>query len=280
MRRAILFRCHYLNAFILDVFRKIQDDCPDDDVFLLYDATHCPIETDSPHVFIVSEADARKTTYPFINFWYHGDYPLLLFYKHRPEYEYYWMIDHDVRFTGCWRTLFDSIPQSDFAGTDVARYHSSKDWFWWREKDYIPLDDRLRVKAFFPVVRFSNRALNLLDRHRGKGANGFLEWAPTTILNSENYSIIDLGDHGEFTPSSCRGHFYSPDTFKWRPVMEQAGQAPDWLYHPVRESTETAQNKTLHVGGFEVRVLPAIESVKTAKGTGCIVFDMRTFSIK
>ena len=262
MSRAILFRCHFLNAIIIDVFRHIQQDCPNDDVILLYDATRYPIRSDSPKVFIFSEQEISQSGYPFFNeqnlrekqispLWYFSDYPLLFFHRQRPEYDSYWLVEYDVRFTGNWRMLFDQAPEGDLVGTHVARYVSSRDWVWWRQKDVLGVEDRLRVKCFFPLLRFSNRALDLVDFHRTHGMSGYCEMAVPTLLSVSGYTIRDIGGDGEFALPAWKNCFYSPETFNDQP-RQTAERAAEWLYHPVRESTEVTQDQVLRAGEIEI----------------------------
>jgi hypothetical protein len=276
MSRAILFRCHYLNSHIVDVFRRIQEDCTGDDVFLLYDGTKNPIASNSPNVFSFTDRDISTLNYPLTDLWYNSDYPLLLFYKFRPEYKYYWQIEYDVRFTGNWLSLIDHACECDFLGTHVARYASIPDWNWWKEQECISVDKQLRVKSLFALLRFSNRALNVIDYHRSHGARGFCEWLVPTILNSSGCSISDIGGQSEFTPQDYKGRFYSPTTFDWRPVMKQAGPEIDWLFHPVRESLEVISNGVYHIGDIDIHSLPPMNKSKV--NTGCsIIFDSQGF---
>ena len=51
------------------------------------------------------------------------DLPLLHFFRSYPDYDYYWVVEYDVRFSGDWREFFEELDesQSDLLCTTLTR---------------------------------------------------------------------------------------------------------------------------------------------------------------
>jgi hypothetical protein len=53
--------------------------------------------------------------------------PVLRFFKERSHYDYYWIVEYDVRFSGSWNAFFSAFAgnRSDLLGTTLTRYEKS-----------------------------------------------------------------------------------------------------------------------------------------------------------
>ena len=60
-------------------------------------------------------------------------FPLLKFFKENLGYDYYWLVEDDVRFSGEWRTFFDSFAfnSSDFLSSFIETKAENPNWYWW-----------------------------------------------------------------------------------------------------------------------------------------------------
>jgi hypothetical protein len=96
------------------------------------------------------------------------DNVLLYFFRLVPDYEHYWMIEYDVRYTGDWSALFDELddPDVDLLGT---RVFSRRDFPAWPHWDTLctgsqQLSLAAQVKSFTPIMRVTRRAFEAIDR--------------------------------------------------------------------------------------------------------------------
>lgn len=97
--------------------------------------------------------------------WQCGDYALYLSYLKYPDYDFYWMIEHDVffNFSNLKEVFgqFDERSNCDFLTTKLERPPTS--WLWINSMTRwgVPA-----VRCFFPVGRFSNKAVRILLEKR------------------------------------------------------------------------------------------------------------------
>jgi len=224
-KSVILLCCHYVTGVIIKRFNDITRSCAGNfDVVLVCDTTKkTPRISDRyPHHFF--NVDSIKTLgYKMYegHIWYHGDYAILDFFIKNPGYEYYWRVEYDVGFAGSWDTFFNSFldDHTDFLGIRVRKYEEDPQWAWWTTAFQFAVDKDKRMAAFFPVNRFSNRALKMLDAKYKSGFYGFCEATVPTLINSEGFTVKDIGNR-----------FYDDETFSY---TDYAVNKPDKLLHRV-----------------------------------------------
>lgn len=194
------------------------------------------------------EADPHHRTFNFDPG--NVDLPILLFFRRFPNYAHYWVVEHDVRYSGGWSDFFKShaASEADLLGTTLCRRDRNEDWHYWPSLD---LGDRRiarhdQIRGFFPIYRLSRRALERLDADYRSGVGGHFECLIPTLLNDAGMSLEDIGGAGEFVRPANKDRFYrntpsadslGPGTFVFRPVMERPGREPNMLWHPVRPQT-------------------------------------------
>ena len=176
------------------------------------------------------------------------------FFQERSDYERYWIIEYDVRFTGSWAHLFDDLGTSDadLLCTTVQRHADNPAWAHWSTLvtgvEEVPLDRRM--KGYIPFGRLSRRLLERCDACYRKGWSGHPEVLWPTIAAESGLPVEDIGGDGPFTPTARRGrHYFNtphhwslfPGTFVFRPCFadhEDLSGAqtrfPGWLWHPVK----------------------------------------------
>jgi hypothetical protein len=172
--------------------------------------------------------------------------PLLHFFHSRANYEYYWVVEYDMRFSGNWATLFRyfSNSKADLLTTSLQEEDQVPHWARW-ESLHLPVgyDTGKRVKAFLPIYRISNQALQRLDLVYRAGAAGHYEALLPSVLSQAGMSLEDLGGDGPFTRAENINRFYqntpthdslAPGTLMFRPVFTEPGKRPDTLWHPVK----------------------------------------------
>lgn len=141
--------------------------------------------------------------------WFYAHFRMLWFYKNNPDYDWYWFFDDDV-------TCNDWISFIQKFGSKKEDFIS---WFIFSKEDYgdgiRPLDkdttsqhmwferfpgdgDKLPwyieqwYGSFFPVVRYSNSALNTLLQQFQWDLSGYSEGFVPTILNYYKHSLGSL----------------------------------------------------------------------------------------
>jgi hypothetical protein len=175
--------------------------------------------------------------------------PVPRFFKERSHYDYYWIVEYDVRFSGSWNAFFSAFAgnRSDLLGTTLTRYEKLPDWFHWQSLDLAnrPVGKDRYLRGFFPIYRLSRRALAQLDSDYCEGVKGHFECLVPTLLDQAGMTIEDIGGDGDFVRPGNRNRFYRntptchtlmPGTFVFRPTMDRPGDEPNTLWHPVKHS--------------------------------------------
>jgi len=165
-------------------------------------------------------------------------FPLLKFYLQNPQYEYYWNIEDDVRFSGSWAILLDHYSEidTDFITCHIQSFFENTGWYWWRflksHEAIIPFENR--IKSFNPIYRISNRALALLHQSLIEGWAGHHEVVMPTLFHSNGLSIADFGGEGRFVPEGQQNKFYTNESMTHLPIV--LGKELNRLYHPIKVS--------------------------------------------
>ena len=266
-KAAVLFKCYYHNKSALKEFNRIKSSCDTElfDVFLSYDNTRRDLKKTPGtkyHVFDTEMIGNRYTeVYKVKNasLWKNTEHSTIDFCLKYPGYSHYWVVDHDVRFTGDWNSFFCSFMQSDadLIATYISRYgegnwHNEVEESWWPWKSgNIIMDDSNKVRAFFATYRFSRRALELLDRKYISGIEGFCEMVVPTLLSHEGYSLQDIGKE-----------YYDEKTFNFFNRVVKPGKEKNKLYHPVLPISKVAIRK---IQGLKKQVEVAYKQSKLYK---------------
>ena len=244
---AILFCCYYLDKRILREFKKIRKACSNSyDVILVYDNTRKDFTiNDEFKSYLFDNKSIEKLGYHQINdadanlmglkrgietvkekcrtkpgVWYNPEFIVLNFFLKNPTYKYYWYIEYDVHFNGLWSIFFDYFLKNDadFIGTKIKKYKDHPEWRWWNAMNItVPINQQ--VGSLFPIERYSNRALELLDRKYKSGVFGFNEVIVPTLMNLEGFKIEDIGKK-----------WYDEETINWHRGMRKGNK----LSHPIK----------------------------------------------
>ena len=263
-RDAILFQTHFFDAVAARLFRKLQAGCPPGST--AFALVHVPPGTPEPPLLrrvphhFVTTPEVRDSAYtnksvgwPASRIYAEGhvDLPVLHFYRQHPDFDYYWIIEYDMRFSGSWSVFFREFEgdATDFLTTSVRSAASYPDWGLWKTLQRPPSDARPmpsgedRIGCFMPIYRASRRAMERMDQAYREGWTGHCEVAWPTILHAAGFSVGDIGGDGEFVRSSRRGLFYNntphsptmaPGTLVFRPLRYVPGLRRNLLWHPVK----------------------------------------------
>jgi hypothetical protein len=218
---------HQHENYIPDVFKDIDYELFTDNI--LTDLNYRPIE---------------NSLLPGSN-----HFPLLKFYLKYPHYEYYWLIEDDVKFNGDWRHFFPVFNKevfvSDLISSAIRSYAEQPGWFWWNSIKH-PVKDvphNLKIRSFNPIYRISNAALQFIHNSLIAGWYGHHEVLIPTLLHVSGFKLIDFGGRGKFVIPGFENKFYTNPTYKGsicnggsfrdRPAIAEMTKE-NLLYHPVK----------------------------------------------
>ncbi len=260
---AVLYRTHILTPMIRSEIDRLRSEVADYDHFVvgyLPDDAVVP-EAHAKNDRMYRRVDLAALSYPrkiaaadWIKPSGDNDLPVLAFYRENPGYDFYWVVEYDVRYTGHWRTFFDELHLSDadFLSTTMQNHRENPRWWWWRTLVNAPSGPLRRVRCFTPFGRLSNKALSTIDQWYREGGAGHYELTWPSVCRTKGLKIEDLGGWGRYTPERWRGQHYantphtpnlSPGTFVFRPPFKDASLASEglkygarpMLWHPIKD---------------------------------------------
>lgn len=262
--KAVLFLSHLVSPSIYWTFQRLSGIDPESyDTIWLYDksgeSTPWPVRTARHHAFsadrLVNEEYSFATGKSLSS---NTHFPVINFREENKEYTHYWVVEHDVRFTGDWEFLFDSFQENDtdFLTASVSRYANAQEFVFWDSLSHpsIQIPKHKRIRSFNPIYRISAEALDfIIDLHRN-GWSGHQEVLLPTLLHNNGFTIEDFGGEGEFVPDRRRNVWYTsknlnnfgvPDggTHRFRPRFWKAGSRPNTIYHPVKPMSWFAKRR-------------------------------------
>ena len=262
-REAVLYRTHIFNPVIRREVVRLRAEVADCDHFLVgYLKQNAAVPAGlGKSLRMYRRADLVDLPYPnktiFVD-WARtvgdNDLPVLAFYQEQPDYEFYWIVEYDVRYTGNWGALFNELRTSDadYLGTTIQDHDENPRWAFWPTLVNAPTGALQRVRCFNPFCRVSNRALSAIDQWYRDGGTGHYELTWTSVCKTKGLKIEDLGSSGRYTPQRWRGKHYSntplnpplsPGTFVFRPpfradaIAKAGAKNPGrpMLWHPIKE---------------------------------------------
>lgn len=164
-------------------------------------------------------------------------FPLLKFYKENQGYDYYWLVEDDVRFSGEWKDFFGSFASctSDFLSSVIETKAENPTWCWWtclKTGNEVIAEEKL-LKSFNPIYRLSSQALVCIDAHLRIGWMGHYEVLLPTLLYNKGFLLEDFGGEGTFVRPENNAKFYDDTSMRIAPVLPD--DRKNYLFHPVKE---------------------------------------------
>lgn len=143
--------------------------------------------------------------------WFYAHFRMMNYYLSNPNYDYYWFFDDDVRadnwvdfFKGFENVNDDFISYFVFKNEMVedqphvpkidSRTHSGGGWFlrFPGDGDLLPDTCTNIFGSFFPIVRYSKRAMEELVKLNEQGYSGYSEGFVPTVLNDLGLKVSTL----------------------------------------------------------------------------------------
>jgi hypothetical protein len=262
-REVILYYSHFCSPAVLREILRLRGELEGRyDIFLVgycrtagaLDGIDClPALEYSANDLIALPYPGKAGQFDPQNFMGNTDLVPMKFFLERPDYDYYWIIEYDVRFSGTWSELFTDLSSSnaDLLCTTIQTWAENPNWAHWGTLTAVREDMPLkRVKGFMPFCRLSRALMKACDERYRRGWNGHYEVLWPTIARLAGLKLEDIGGNGGFTPFKRRGRYYQntpsdwsqfPGTFVYRPSFADSNlfgpqcRFPGMLWHPVKE---------------------------------------------
>jgi len=269
---AILFHTHIISNDILKEFQNISSESEGiADAYLLCDDKNIDItkkvkkyryfcfnkEGISDLNYPIVKDEKRKAEVPFKKAFQLSNYQLsiLKFFLENRDYDYYWYIEYDVRYSGKWSQFFKYFNNNDSdLITSYLRYYKEEPrWpHWYLNHPELTIPESERIRSFNPVMRISNKALTYLHESFLDGWIGHLEVLIPTLLHKNGFELEDFGGSGKFCQNrninkiyigSENNEFGNLDhgTMRYRPHPIYLGLRKNKLYHPVKPAKDTVK---------------------------------------
>jgi len=179
---------------------------------------------------------------------------ILKFFIENRDYDYYWYIEYDVRYSGKWRDFFDYFNNDkDLITSHIRSYDEEPKWpFWYLEHPNLSIPDLKRIRSFNPVMRISNKALTYLHESLMDGWIGHLEVLIPTLLHKNGFELEDFGGSGKFcekeninrnylgSSNNTYGRLFH-GTLRYKPHPIYLGLRKNKLYHPIKPAKDTVK---------------------------------------
>ena len=164
-------------------------------------------------------------------------FPLLKFYKENQGYDYYWLVEDDVRFSSEWKDFFGSFASctSDFLSSVIETKAENPTWYWWtslKTGNEVIAEEKL-LKSFNPIYRLSRQALACIDAYLRIGWMGHYEVLLPTLLYNKGFLLEDFGGEGTFVRPENNARFYDDTSMRIAPVLPD--DRKNYLFYPVKE---------------------------------------------
>lgn len=235
MKQAILLLTNRTDYTIRDRYDKLVNEYgAKADVFLFFDNSGFVDQSELEYFnrrYLFSVQSLIDEGYTALQTGFLGNchYPLLTFHRDYPEYEFCWLVEDDVIFSGNWATFFDTFEEdtSDILTTKLRSYYDDPNWYWWhtvKAPEGISLSADELYASFNPVYRLSARALECLEKNMRMGWRGHFESVVPTVLARNGFIMHDMYNKG----------FYTEETHTWVPLGVQH-MKPNMIYHPTKE---------------------------------------------
>ncbi|NDE16968.1 hypothetical protein EBZ80_18770 [bacterium] len=245
MRTIFVYRCHVWDDFTREQLRRLQADCGQEDVFVLYDDTknRFPDGQDASAIRPVRCSEPRRPDANVILVNYRECCQINLFHRDNKEqvesqvlrfregcpvaFDYMWLLEHDVVCDGSWKTTLGRCEDrtEDFLATCVEEFEENRFWgLWYKLYGTIPRKPRLatRAKSFFPVVRLSAGMLDTLRKNLNRYSGMCEVYFPTLA----KHSGLTYGN----LPSEMLGSVF---VYSVEKDFRVGFEGKDQLYHPI-----------------------------------------------
>jgi hypothetical protein len=261
--QVVLFLTHIWSEPAFSRFTKMRDDLQGiADVYLLLDGSTGEVLGKWETALERNNADKKIFSFTLDSLWSLGystfrqnslvpgsaHFPVLKFAEEN-FYTHYWLVEHDVLFTGDWGELLMKFTdqRQDLLCSHLVAYPNIPNWPWWRSllvpkeiANEIDLQKKKFLKAFFPIYRISSAGIACVHKAHEKGWTGHYEVLVPNALSVADLLVGDFNSFGEYYSggvirSGQGGQVLS--SLRWRPpiiLSEIEEQNSQLIFHPVK----------------------------------------------
>ena len=237
----ILYVSHIINDETLWRYRKLRDDVKPLGIDVLWcfnnknDMVRIPddiaIEMASDDAILsANEFLFKAHNKPLV--WSVPAYFLMKTFEKHPEYDYIWLVEYDVCYSGDWKNFFErmnKIPHDFICEKLTSRYASSK-WCWWSSSRMYGVHWKNMFKSLNCISRVSKKLYESLLKfyYEYKTKTGlFFENLWPTVANMEG-SCFDI-----YTTECISSFSYGTEC-----VRNISKAFPEKLYHAVKDNVK------------------------------------------
>ena len=190
-----LIRCtHYKDELAQQLQEQIAKHIAKPDIWFVHDS-----DDQDKSINLISVSQFRKTagfdwSICESKGWMFGDFCYYAALHSDLEYDNYFLVEDDVRFTGeaLAKLLLETKDDpTDFLATCYCHPNSQK-WPWWKRYTYAhPGENSECVGCLFPLTRASNRLIKYLFNERRKEFQAFYEKHEFSVIEANKYFSND-----------------------------------------------------------------------------------------
>jgi hypothetical protein len=216
----------------------MKHDLGQDCVYVMFDDTRRPSEgvrygnkVYSPCTLLVNDEECKSINKLYERPSHETETRFIAAYQMiQQEYDYLWFIEYDVRCYGSYKEALGKCDHMDhdFLSNELQSVFEVPYWHYWDTwKTEIPKEHLWR--CFFPVNRFTKRALAILCQETGK-IQAFCETYTPTILSMHGMKMASF-------PTDMNG------IMRWEEIphniYEHMPKERNKLYHPIKVRSQT-----------------------------------------
>jgi uncharacterized protein YlbG (UPF0298 family) len=203
----VLYVAHFINDFSLSQYYKLKNELPDgyDIVWWLDDTCISESYTETEGIKFIKFPHFTIHPKPLKKYWIDPMKYMEVLYKKDnwfSSYDYYWIVEYDVYFSGNWNYFFNVVDKykEDFVGSAFTMYkddvvpHSYSNNIIFESNNL-----HKRIKSCISIYRISNKALKCISdygdidfNNKNDVRNYLYEIYIPTILYNNGYSILSL----------------------------------------------------------------------------------------
>lgn len=257
MKTCILFVSHKTDKHSINQFTKLKNDIHNINDITLYYCTL--IKNNIPNSVTTN---VIKYNNDIINMQDGSKNPFKILennYNNINDYDYYYIIEYDVYFSGSWKYLIEKLnseSNADLLGAYIKKFDYSNninEWMWFNKytNNETNFDSNIKylLKSCVSFMRISNAALKFIVNYNNSNIKNYIyELYLPTLLYNYNYSIQSLSSNENedslefyYTDIIKPNNFYCGVEFTNTNDMDSRGK--NLLYTCFKEETSKNKNK-------------------------------------
>lgn len=221
-RYAVVFRTHIWDGYVARQYQRLAARIGSGDLFILLDETSGRVPVSEGKVVSHTQEGIKALGLAAAGtgnmLWYNGDYPLYFFYHHRPDYDWYVMVEYDVAVHGDIDAMVAHAAREGAGFVGLTKGEPVAEWPHTEScLDAYALED-VRKRLFCFGI-FSHDAVRRLFERRLALSRDLAEgrmrrwpfceaYIPTELARS-GFKLMELSDLG------------TTDLYDWRPAFAE-----------------------------------------------------------